>query len=736
MSIIDFRPQKWRSDHIVSRRATWAALARIVLTGGVLWLIGFAVLSLRWNMLSLPIQGLYRQEPGPPPFRWTSNRVVVPVHGRSGPTHVVLKLRTVPEQGPQGTPVSITSDTGVTATLLVTLAIRSYELWLPTDTRTLTLQTAVRHLRPGDYRLLGVQLLTLSTTPSGFPLHEAVLALLVPLIGLPVIWGLRRLVRRGYGLVIGLTAVGLGMRLAGLSSAPPGFARDEMVSLVDAWFLVHTGRDHLSHWLPIAAFEAYGDWISPLLTYLETPLALFGMHPFVARLLTATIGTLAVPAIYSLARALDMPRVAAVGAALTAACSPWMVFLSRAAKPPALVPLAWTLCLWSALQFVRYGRRREAFWLAGAAGIAVYAYPTLKMTVPLLVGLAVVLALYGHGWSSARRWLLPALLLALVWLPFGLSTLFNSSSGSRFDQVGIHESTLARWALQVWQGYRLYFDPSFYYVTGDPDPSHGMPNRGVELSVTAPLALIGLATLAYHCVSGFARGQLDDDGTRRRAPQYAWLIAGALAIAPLPASLTLPNPHTFRGSGVAPLYALLVGYGVAGLWQGFDRIAAPTQRRGLQILAAGVFVAVLGWQSGGWLQDLIQVYAPNVGSGRFSDGLPETMERVVSRAPEYDDVWFDTASISKPYIYVLAAQALPAQEAQRTLVVKRAPSMVNNVLRIGRYHFDTLQHVPRDLPVLEALTDQFGNPAYVIQEWVHDRQRSLVVRAMVLRADE
>jgi hypothetical protein len=145
---------------------------------------------------------------------------------------------------------------------------------------------------------------------------------------------------------------------------------------------------------------------------------------------------------------------------------------------------------------------------------------------------------------------------------------------------------------------------------------------------------------------------------------------------------------------------------------------------------------VLGWQSGGWVQDLIQVYAPSLEAERFSDGLIETVDRVVGRAAEYDDVWFDTASISKPYIYVLAAQVLPPQEAQRELVVKRAPAAVNNVLRIGRYHFDNLRQVPRDLPVLEAVTDQFGNPAYMIQEWIHDRQRSLVVRAMVLRPDE
>src|SRR5204862_3705845 len=128
-------------------------------------------------------------------------------------------------------------------------------------------------------------------------------------------------------------------RVIMLRAAPPGFSQDEAVSLVDAWNLARTGRDHLGHLLPLGAQEALGDWISPLLTYLELPpVALFGPAPLVGRLVTALLGALAAPLIFVLARALRLPTLAGVGAGLVAALSPWQIFMSRIALPGALAP--------------------------------------------------------------------------------------------------------------------------------------------------------------------------------------------------------------------------------------------------------------------------------------------------------------------------------------------------------------------------------------------------------------
>jgi hypothetical protein len=363
----------------------------------------------------------------------------------------------------------------------------------------LLLRSSVAQPPSGEPRWVGVQLLGLEATAVGFPSQAVVLALLVALASIPITLALVWSIRRGYGAVAALTALGLALRTLMLDRVPAGFFQDEAVSLVDAWHLAHTGRDHLGHLLPLGALEAFGDWISPLFTYLAVPVvALFGPNLLAGRLLAAVAGTLAIPAGYALARAFKLPVVAAACAALVVAVSPWQILRSRAATPPALVPLCWTLCLLAALRLVQRGRRREALWLALAAGIGIYSYPTMKLAVPLLVGLATLLAWLRHGRRAVRGWLLAALLLALLWLPFVSVTLLNEDSAMRARSKLLQADSPAAWLAQWAASYSSYFLPDFYYTTGD--PSNGMPDRGVELLAEAPLVLLGLGALAWCCL--------------------------------------------------------------------------------------------------------------------------------------------------------------------------------------------------------------------------------------------
>ena len=296
-------------------------------------------------------------------------------------------------------------------------------------------------------------------------------------------------IARGYGLIVGLTLLGLALRLLWIADSPPLLHRDEAVSLVDAWQLARTGRDHLGHLLPLAAFEAYGDWISPLLTYLLLPwIALVGPQPLAARLVVAIFGALAVPCVYGLVRELRLPA-AAPWAALVAALSPWQIFLSRVSIPPALVATCWTLCIWAAIRFVRAGRRRDAIWLAIAAGIGLYSYPPMKLAVPLLLALALALALWRHGWRDGWRWWPAALALALLWSPFAASTLLNPDSGARLQLIGIKAASPGEWLAIWWSNYTVYFQPNLYYLAGGIRKiAQGMPDHGMALGCRSAAA--------------------------------------------------------------------------------------------------------------------------------------------------------------------------------------------------------------------------------------------------------
>src|SRR3712207_9193481 len=64
--------------------------------------------------------------------------------------------------------------------------------------------------------------------------------------------------------------------------------QDEAIGGYDAYSLWLTGRDHLGHSFPLAGLESFGDWVSPLLTFLTVPaVGLFGLRVEVLRAVSA-----------------------------------------------------------------------------------------------------------------------------------------------------------------------------------------------------------------------------------------------------------------------------------------------------------------------------------------------------------------------------------------------------------------------------------------------------------------
>lgn len=698
----------------------------------LLWAGAFILLQ-RPAVIFSEVQGLYTPDAGgDQPVLWTSSSVAIPIHPASGPTQVELVLaagRWPDRRIPQ---LRIAT---ATTTLFQGDApdqIRHYQLLLAPSVELITLHADLDNPPGRDERWLGIQFFAVTAKTTGVPVQAALRALFVALAGLALTLLFRIRTRLSERILLLLTLLAFGLRMVLIERAPPGLDQDEAVSMVDAWYLLHTGHDYLGNPPPLGAQEAFGDWISPLLTYLELPsVALLGMQPLAGRLVTALLGALVVPAIYALARSLRLPSSAVLAAALVCAISPWQIYLSRYAIPPALVPLSWTLCLLAAIQFVEHGSLRRGLWLAFAAGIALYAYPTMKMAVPLLVGIAVLLVLAHHGWQRWRAWVLPAGVLATLWLPFVWNTFFNAVQGRRLNQIFLRADTPLAWLAKWWAAYSIYFRPAFWYVTGDGRETGGVPNWGLQLAVEAPFVLLGLALLlwlATKTIWAHRPPHTLATTTMQDVPSW-WLLVGAVLIAPFPASLTIPAPNSARAALLAPLYALLVGMGVALVWSLFARVQQQNLRWGIKLIAASSLTIALLWQAGTWWQNYIWNYPPTVARAwRFQDVALETMQRTAAYVPSFDQIWIDPLSMREPFIYLLAAEAVPAEELPAQLTVVRSPTALNRVTRLDRYYFRSLNDVPKDLPVIEVIFNQFGTIEVVFQEWYKDNLRVLVVR--------
>src|SRR3990167_3759072 len=87
-------------------------------------------------------------------------------------------------------------------------------------------------------------------------------------------------------LIIILAAI---LRLANLLNLPPGLYLDEVLYGLDAYSLIHTGKDIYGHFLPLA-FQSSGHY-PPLFTYILAPLFLvLPLTAWVVRFLAAISG--------------------------------------------------------------------------------------------------------------------------------------------------------------------------------------------------------------------------------------------------------------------------------------------------------------------------------------------------------------------------------------------------------------------------------------------------------------
>ncbi len=671
--------------------------------------------------------GLYAAEIGreQKAFQWTSSRATFPLHGQSHATLMKLTLAAEPWSNRRPSIITLTADDRAMGSFTVATPRRHYYVVLPGDAAALHLHASLDRPSASEWRWVGVQVFAVGATASGFPIRALATAIGVGLATALSAYLAYRLIVRGYGALALITLLGLGARIIRLREIPLGAHHDELISLVDAWYLLHTGHDHLGHVLPLGAFEAFGDWISPLLTYLNLPaVALLGPDPLAGRLTTALIGTIAIPLIYGLARAYALPKWAALTTALVVAVSPWQISLGRTAIPPALVFTILTLCLWAGLRFIERGEQREAWLLALAAGLGLYAYPTLKMITPLLVAGAVLLALHRHGWRTAYGWMPPAFVLAMLWMPFVWVTLFNSLSSNRFGDLMIQAEPGPAWLADWLHNYTLYFRPGFYYLFGDRLTDHGYLKRGVQLWAELPLVATGLGLVVWRALAPAFRREHNASPIR-----WQFLLA-MIVLMPLPASLTWQNPHAYRATAIGPIYALLAGVGVAAIGAWIAAIRPIVWRRTVRGVAAAAFIIALLTQSGVWFADYVRDYRTiSAELWLYQDGLLETLRAANDHAAEVDEIWFDRPSANIPYISLLTALPTPLDNPQQQITVVREPGKYNEVVAVGKYRFIRIDDdITYDLPAREAILNRLGQPVYLLQEWRHDGKTILLIR--------
>ena len=290
----------------------------------------------------------------------------------------------------------------------------------------------------------------------------------------------------------------------------PLFA-DELDVGNQAYSLLTTARDCAGNFLP-SYLQSFNEWRAPLLIYTTLPfVAIFGRTTLAIRLAPIIFGLLSIFFLYKLVLKLSQkPSLALVSASLLS-LSPWHFHYSRTSFE---VTLLITLILSACFYFFQ----KRYFISCLLFTLSFYTYNTANVFVPLLLIFLFI--------SLRPQIKLPSFLPLLLLVPLAFQ-IISGSAAKRFSQVSIFQnqneinqiifkrtgfsSSLSvperlfhnkgnSWLKQFSQNYLSAISPSFFFVSGDPNPRHSLPEFGLLCyALVIPLAL-GLIKANYRQV--------------------------------------------------------------------------------------------------------------------------------------------------------------------------------------------------------------------------------------------
>jgi 4-amino-4-deoxy-L-arabinose transferase-like glycosyltransferase len=424
------------------------------------------------------------------------------------------------------------------------------------------------------------------------------------------------------GIVLALVALAAVLRLIMPPAHPDAFQPDEVVNGYDAFCLAHTGADHHGNPWPLL-FESFGDWVSPLLTYVTAPfVGALGLSAFAIRLPGVLANVLAVAAVAMFAFEFTRSRIAALVAAALLATSPWDIALAQWSAAPTLLPLLTTLATLFALRTIRSRAPRDALAFGACCALLVYDYPTQKLFAPLIVAIACACM---RGW---RERALALVMFAALSVPMFALTFSDPKYNARFAYVGLdpHAPDFLR---NVAQRYGEYLNPAFLFRHGDMSFA---PFLEPLFAAGIVLAIIALATGRGRPVLG------------RRAAAFVLAVA---FLAPLPASLTVDHLHPNRILHLLPLAVLLTATGTVALAGAIESLLV---RR----IVAGAMALLLVAATAQFAGNYYAGRHVHTGFAEEQVGLGDAILAVVQRAGNAPVV-VDTSAFNQPYIYYLFA---------------------------------------------------------------------------------
>lgn len=376
--------------------------------------------------------------------------------------------------------------------------------------------------------------------------------------------------RRPILLLLGIVLLGLAIRIYKIDALP--LYGDELTMVYDTYSISKTGMDATGQKFPLTFKMGAGRPGGYI--YFSVPfVAIFGPTVWGVRGLSLLSGLGIIVLMYFLGKKLFNEKVGLIAAFLMS-ISPWDIYLSRGGFEA-------HFALFLALLGITMFFYKKYFWWGISWGIALFTYPTFKLTLPLMFLLLGFVEKFKKLLSD-KKFIVGTLILFLFGAAAITQTFFAGSETRFFNQNILSDNLTKQRLIQIVSAERTlstlpsvlkpvfinreieygkillesYFSnisPNFLFIRGDGNPRHNPGEMGMLYLAELPILLISIFILW------------------KENKKMLFLLSGWILITPL-ATMFMQEAHALRNGLMLPPLILLTAYAISRLPRKFVKI--------------------------------------------------------------------------------------------------------------------------------------------------------------------
>jgi 4-amino-4-deoxy-L-arabinose transferase-like glycosyltransferase len=360
------------------------------------------------------------------------------------------------------------------------------------------------------------------------------------------------------------------LRFWNLGITPPSLYWDEVSQAYNSYSILNTGYDEHKEFIPLARFQAFGDYKAPTYIYLDIlPILLLGQTEFAVRLPSALFGSLTVVLAYFLSLEIffvnKKKHFISVITSLMLAISPWHIQLSRVAYE---ANIATFFTIGGILFFFLGVRKNNNYLLLSIISFVLgfYSFNAHRIFIPLLFILLIIIYRKFLR-ENIKKVVLFGLIGLLFLLPFivyfkspesrlrfkevnifsDISVIEESNKLSAQDNNSISSKLLHNrrvlYGLSYAKHYFDFFSPTYLFFKGDVNPRFSTLDTGELYLYTFPFIILGMLAVG------------------REKKKTSIFLLGWLLLSPIAGATARETPHALRSETFIPLYEIFIGFG-------------------------------------------------------------------------------------------------------------------------------------------------------------------------------